>query len=235
MAIPLPLAFPPGPTWLVTDADNPVSLPVLGQFDPKIQDDKGKPIWQKKAAILGGSPWLKFIGTELGEMTFEFFALATNILDQYPLAAWNRLNELSGIDSALGRPPRVIFTYGVYIVEGFITQIPRAEFVYWGGDNLLRSRLIRQVGPVRITITKIPRSAASLPFSTNFVVNTEEIRFEDLSKTQYGDARFSQTLAIHNQGVRIDEMLELPRRDSDKISTTTPIAPYFDDPIVGVT
>lgn len=232
-AFPFPISAP-GPTWAMIDADNPLSLPVLGQFDPKVQDNPGKPMWQKKPGIAGGLGWLKHVGRGLGDITFEFLAISTSVLDFYPLVAWERLQSLATTDESLGRPPRVVFTHGPLIVEGFITELPPAPMEYWGGNNFITSRLIRQVGPIRITITKIPKETTEISLTTNFVTRTEETRFESLSQMQYGDARYTQTLAIYNQGVKVEETLELPRRKSGFVSKVTPIAPYLDEAIEGL-
>jgi len=60
--MPSPIAFPPGPSWVLVNADQPLSLPVLGQFDPELRVQKGRPKWQSKDGIAGGMPWLKYTG-----------------------------------------------------------------------------------------------------------------------------------------------------------------------------
>lgn len=231
--LPFPICAP-GPTWILTDADNPLGLPVMGQFDPQGQDDPGQPIWQKKPSIAGGLGWLKYVGENLGSFSFEFLAISNSVLDQYPTVAWERLQTLYKVDESLGRPPRVIFNHGPIVVEGFITSIPAAPIEYWGGNNAIRSRLIRQVGPVRITITKIPKETSEISLFTNFVTKTEETNFEDLSLLQYGDARYAQTLAIHNQGIKLEETVEIPRKRSGQVSKVTPVAPQLDEVIAGL-
>lgn len=237
MPLPSVLTFPtnkPGPTWALINADNPLSLPVMGQFDPKIQENRGPPIWQKRPGIAGAPPWLKYTGENVSELTFEFFALSVNSLDLYPLLAWNRLNELAKVDETVGHPPRVIFNHGPMIAEGFITGIPSCPIEYWGGANVIRSRLIRQVGPVRITITRIPKDPTEVSVFTNFIPNTEHTTFESLARLQYGDARFAQSLAFWNQGQSIGEELELPRKASGVITQSAPVAPYLGEPIEGL-
>lgn len=229
-----PTRVPPGPTWILINYDNPISIPVLGQFDPKLEEDRGKPIWQQRPGILGGLPWMKFIGTELGGVTVEFMAIGTTILDPFPLAMWVRLNELSKSDDTLGRPPRVLFTHGLMVVEGFITDIPPAPMEYWGGDDFIRSRVIRQIGPVRFKITRIPKETAEVSLFTNYVSYDEETLFEDLALAQYGDARYAPTLAMYNQGIKVGGRLEIPRKKSGAVSKVTPLAPAFGDPIEGL-
>jgi hypothetical protein len=234
VGIPSPVLVPPGPSWVLVNLDNPISLPVLGQFDPKLEEDRGKPIWQKKPGILGGLAWIKYVGEEIGSVSFEFMAIGTTILDPFPLAAWLRLNELKSIDTTLGRPPRVLFTHGLMVVEGFITNIPDAPMEYWGGDNFIRSRIIRQIGPVRITITRIPKETTEISILTNFIPRNEETKFEELSLSQYGDARYAQTLAIYNQGVKDGQTLEIPRKSSGYVSKVTPVAPALGESIEGL-
>ena len=236
---PSPIAFPPGPSWVIVNLDNLLSVPLLGQFDPNIKWSKGKPIWQKKPGIGGGEPWLKYIGHSNKELTFEFVAYANSIVDPYPFLAWLRLNELAAIDETLGRPPRLLFTHGPVIVEGVITDLPAAPIVYWGtgagGKPLkaaLRSRLVRQVGPISVTLTVVPKKKALLGSGTNVLTRTEETDYDELSLTQYGDARYGQSVAIYNQGVRIEEKIELPRlRSNSNITKSPPVAPYLGESI----
>jgi hypothetical protein len=197
-------------------------------------ESKGAPMWQRKPGILGAMAWLKFVGQDLSTVSFEFIGIATTILDAYPLAAWERLNELAAFDSSLGRPPMVLFTHGPMIVEGFITEIPEAPFEYWGGNNQIRSRIVRQIGPVRITITRVPKESTEISLTTNYVTKTEETRFEDLALLQYGDARYGQMLAVYNQGVKNEGKIEIPRKKSGLVPKTPLIAPYLDDSIEGL-
>ena len=92
-----PIAFPPGPSWVIINADNPISLPLLGQFDPKLQEQQGKPIWQKKPGLAGGLPWLKYVGQNLGHITIEVMFVGLSVIDPYPELAWFRLNELKDL------------------------------------------------------------------------------------------------------------------------------------------
>lgn len=227
MAQPLPVS---GPTWRIVNIDNPLSSPIIGQFNPNLQEDKGAPIWVEKPGIMGGQPWLKYVGRNISKFNFEFNFISHTILDQYPLFAWNLLNELGSIDSSLGRPPRILFTYGTFVAEGFITAIPPGPIKHWAG-NLENLGAVRQIGPVTITVTRIPRSTAVIPSGTNFVAKTADSNFEELARRQYGNARYSQTLAIHNQGVKVEETLELPRLDTSGIEIIAPTAAHFDDPI----
>ena len=142
-------------------------------------------------------------------------------------------NELKQFDETLGRPPRIYFNHGLRLIEGFITDVPDAPIEYWG-PGILTSRIVRQIGPVRITITKIPKEPTVLGGGTNYITLTEETKFEDVSKLQYGEARYANTLAIYNQGKVEGEILELPRRGSGFISKLTPVAPYLDESIEGL-
>lgn len=225
--------IPPGPSWVVVNADNPISLPLLGQFDPNIQHGKTRPIWQKKPGIAGALPWLKYVGENVSDMTFEFHVIGLTITDVYPWLAWLRLNELAAVDETLGRPPRILFNHGLTLVEGFITDIPAARFQHWSQGNLpaLNSRIVREIGPIRVTITKIPKEKSLLSIGTNFIPKTSETTFEDVAKIQYGDSRYSQTLAMYNQGIKDGEIIQAPRKRSGSVSKTTPVAPFFDESI----
>ena len=234
LTFPIPgLNTPPGPTWIIINYDNPLSFPVMGQFDPGVRMSDGSPIWESKPGLGGGLAWLKFVGRDIGTLKFSFYALAVSVFDTYPLVAWKRINELATIDPTLGRPPRVLFTHGLILAEGFITEIPEAPMVYWGTDNsfggFFRSRMVREVGPVDITITRIPKEPAEISLSTGFITRTEETRFEEVSLKQYGDARYSQALELHNLGVKVEEKLEIPRKDRPEISRPVPLAPFLDE------
>jgi hypothetical protein len=234
MGIPSPTTFPPGPTWVLVNYDNPISFPVWGQFDPKVREDRGKPMWDEKPGILGALPWLKYNGIGHHKITFEFYALATTILDFYPELAWFRLHELSLVDPSLGRPPVVLFTHGPLVYRGYITEVPEAPIKFWGGHDFLRSRKIQEIGPVKITITKLPDVPFQIDPFTNYVTYTEETVFEDLAKAQYGDARYAPSLAVYNQGIAVGETLELPRRSSGAVTKDQALAPYLEDAIEGL-
>lgn len=234
MGIPTPTTFPPGPSWIVINYDNPISFPVWGQFDPKIQEDRGKPIWETKPGILGTLPWMKFIGTGLQGITFEFMALGTTILDPYPLVAWFRLHELSLPDPSLGRPPIILFNHGPMVYRGFITEVPEAPMEYWGGNDFIRSRIVRQIGPVRIRLTRIPDVPFQIDPFTSVVAFTEETNFEELAKQHYSDARFGPSLEQWNQGKKIGDQVEIPRLSSGVVDKTPTLAPFFGDSIEGL-
>lgn len=216
------------PTWTIVNLDNPISLPVGGQFDPKIEESRGAALWQIDPGILGSPASLHYIGEDAGFFTFEFMALGTTVIDPYPVAAWRRLNELSKFDDDLGRPPRILFTHGINTIEGFITEIPPAPQEYWGGRDLIRSRIVRQVGPVRIRITKIPKEKAEVSLFTLYIPYTPEVTFETLAKSQYGSADFANSLRDFNQGARIGGQLEVPRLDSKSVEDSSYVSPYFD-------
>jgi hypothetical protein len=237
MSLPNLLTFPtssPGPTWTLVSADSPLSAPVAGQFDPNVQENRGTPIWQKRPGIAGAPPWIKYTGENVSELTFEFLAIAVNSIDTYPMLAWNRLNELAKPDDTVGRPPRVIFTHGPMIAEGFITAIPTAPIAYWGNSGTVKSRLVRQVGPIRITITRIPKDPTVVSLFTNFVQQTEETTYESLSRIQYGDARYAQSVRDWNQGNTTGDQIELPRKSSRVIEETVEEPVYLSDPIEGL-
>lgn len=228
------MASPVNPTWVLSSADSPLSLPVMGQFDPKIQIGDGSPIWQTKPGIMGAKPWIKYIGKNIGTMSFEFVAIATTVVDPFPVAAWRRLNELAEIDETLGRPHRVYFVHGPVVVEGYITGIPsEIPIEYWDG-NLVSARIVRQIGPVRINITRIPKDLTEISLSTNYVTRTEDTLYEELARAQYNDARYGQSLAIHNQGVAVNETIEVPRLKSGLVSKVPPLAPQLEDAIEGL-
>ena len=131
-------------SWTLNNIDNIKSAGhIIGQFDPKIQRGIGSPIWQVKPGVLGAPQWLKFIGKNVGTINFEFLYIATNILDQRGVANLRLLQELAGIDETLGRPPRVLFSYGPVVIEGFITGIPDSiPILYWGnGRNLVIGKI----------------------------------------------------------------------------------------------
>jgi len=218
--MPSPIAFPPGPSWVLVNADQPLSLPVLGQFDPELRVQKGRPKWQSKDGIAGGMPWLKYTGKGLGYFTFVFHAISLTTFDQYPLLAWERINELADYDSTFGRPPRVWWWHGLHFFEGFIVDIPDAPIKHWG-PGIINSRLVREIGPVTITVKRIPKEKTELSISTNYVTKTDDTLYEELALQQYGDARYGHTLEEHNQGVQVEETIELPRKNSGLISKTT--------------
>ena len=115
MAIPNLLTFPtsrPGPSWVLINYDNPLSFPVMGQFDPEIRDNPGGPIWQTKPGIAGGLPWLKFTGRNLGSITIRFLAISVTTLDLYPILAWKRIQELATVDEIFS-DPRHPYTQGL--------------------------------------------------------------------------------------------------------------------------
>lgn len=234
MGIPSPVSVPPGPSWVIVNLDNPVSLPVVGQFDPKIRETRGEPIWATRPGILGSQPWLRYVGRGIGTLKFEFLGIATTILDPFPFAAWTRLQELSHRDETLGRPPRVLFTHGAVVREGFITGLPEAPYEYWGGDNALRSRLIRQIGPVDITITILPKEPTELSFFTSYIQRTEDTLFEEVALSQYGDARYALSLDLYNQGVKNGETIEVPRKRSGSVTPRATVAPFLGDDIEGL-
>lgn len=237
MELSSPIKIPPGPSWVIINRDNPISLPVIGQFDPKVEQDRGKPIWQTKPGIFGAQPWLKFVGQDISSMTFEFHMITTTILDPMPLLMWERLVELSKFNESLGRPPRIIFSHGINTVEGFITELPAAmPMAYWGGSNIIRSRMVREVGPGRVKITKIPYDLPmELPSFTNYVPFTEDTNFEELARAQYGDARYAPSLNAYNQGRKVGGTIDIPRQRSGAVTREAPISPVFGPLIPGFT
>ncbi len=231
----LPFPIYSVPTWMIINADSSFDLPLMGQFDPDPTVDGGKPIWVKKPGIAGGNPWMKYVGKGHETLTFLYHAIAANVADLYPSASWEKLNELASVDSVLGRPPRVFFIHGLTIVEGYITNIPKARMDHW--EN---TRIVREMGPVQVEITIIPNSF-ELPVSTNFVQWTEHLSFEDICRRQYGDARYAHSVMLYNQGTKKfpaeepaddaeeeDFTLELPRRYNPEITKLVDIAPFYD-------
>lgn len=236
MAIPNVLPFPirSVPTWAITNADDFFSLPLMGQFEPGIVRSDGAPIWVKKPGIFGGKAWIKYIGHRVSTLKFNFHCISRDILDQYPASALVKLNELAAVDSSLGRPPRIYFAYGTTVVEGFITDIPEIPVKYWENGGFVSSRLVREVGPVQVTITHIPKTEIEISLFTNFVVFTEDASYEEIAKRQYGDPRYAQSLAVYNQGAVRGDTIEVPRKSNDVITKVVRIAPFLDDAIEGL-
>lgn len=231
MPLPIPLfGKPPILTWVIVNADTPLELPLIGQFDPEAKISAGKPMWSKKPGIAGGAPWLKYVGKKNGELKFTFHCIAVNGIDLYPMMALAKLQELASVDKDLGHPPRVYFAYGLMIVEGFITDLPDV----FPTKTWFRTSVIREVGPVEVGITILPAEEIQLFSGTNFIMRTDDIKFEELSKNQYQDARFGQALDKFNQGVKVNEILELPKRSNPAITRTVPTAPGWDDSIEGL-
>lgn len=224
------------PTWILSNVDNPTkSTPITGQFDPKLQRGIGGPKWQIKPGILGAPAWLKFVSKGVPGLSFEFLYIAETITDRRPGSALQLLERFADLDETLGRPPRVLFTYGKTIIEAYITGIPESiPILFWGdGRNQNIGRIARQIGPFRVTLHEIARPVAEVSSFTNFVTKTEETTFEMLARRQYGNARYAQTLAIHNQGVEIGKIIEIPRKRSGLVSKVTPISSYLDDTTEG--
>lgn len=221
---------PPTPTWQLYNADTPIELPLIGQFDPEVKESNGKPIWSKKPGIGGGQPWLKYVGKDNAVLEFTFHCIAVNQLDQYPAAALKKLQELAEVDSELGRPPRVYFVYGFKIVEAYITELPES----FPTRTWFKSSIIREVGPVQVILTPIPTKKVELSIGTNYVPRTENTLFEELSRTQYGDARYAHALDEVNQNVQAGETLELPRKSDTRLVKIVDLAPALSDEIEGL-
>lgn len=234
MGLPTPTTFPPGPSWLLINYDNPLSLPVWGQFDPKVREDRGQPKWQMKDGVAGGLPWMKHVGIGHRGITFEFLAIGTTILDPYPEAAWFRLHELSLVDSALGRPPIVLFTHGLIVYRGFLVEVPEAPKEFWGGTDFIRSRIVRQIGPVQIKLIAVPDVPFSIEPFTRSLLYDGEATYEEMALSQYGDSRYGPSLAEWNQGVGVGDQVELPRKASGVINKTVPLSPYLSKSIEGL-
>lgn len=194
-------------TWVITNLDKPNELPLMGMFEPNIVLSGGEPIWAKRPGIGGGQPWLRHIGRHANVLKWSFHAVAVNIVDGYPSAAYEKLLAWSRIDTALGRPPRISFVYGPVVMDGFITDLPEAPLEYW--EN---TRVLRQIGPMVVSITEAPAAPASLATGTAYATMTANTQFEELASAQYQDARFGQLLAIYNDGVRDGDTIEMPNK-----------------------
>jgi hypothetical protein len=225
--------IPPGPTWGIVNMDNYLSVPLPGQFDPKLVVGKTRPIWQRRPGLAGAKPWVKYVGNDVGQVSFEFYVVGLTVTDIYPEFAWMRLQELASSDEALGRPPRIMFMHGLRAYQGYITDVPEMPIEYWSG-GLLNSRIVRAIGPGRVTITLAPDAEPLLSLGTSYIPKTEGTLFEDLAKTQYGDARYGQGLTEYNQGVGLNETIEMPRKSLGLVTRDVFVAAYFEDSIEGL-
>jgi hypothetical protein len=216
---------------LVINVDSPLELPLMGQLQPEVKRSYGDPIWVKRPGILGGKPWLRYVGRGNETLKFTFHAIANTIIDLYPSAAWERLKELSSIDATLGRPPKVCFVHGLEIVQGYITALPEAPIDYWP-----LTRMPREIGPIEVEITIFEVDSVSLTLSTNYVVLTDDTTYEELSKAQYADPRYAPSLAEYNQGKSSGDTAEIPRKSNPAITKTVSMSPYMvlDDDIAGL-
>ncbi len=221
------------PTWLVVNADNLLSEPLTGQFDPQIKITDGEPIWVEKPAILGGQPYFKYIGRNGRKLKFTFHCIAHNIADQYPEMAMARLNELAAYDSTLGHPPRLYFYFGTTLVEGYITSLPEIPITYW--PNVLL-RLIQQAGPVEVTMSLVPQDEVTISISTNYVVITDDTLLEEVCLVQYDNPRFWMSIDEYNQGKSVGDVLELPRKINPVVVKSVKVAAFMDtsNTIVGL-
>lgn len=216
---------------MLINVDSPLELPLMGQFQPNVKRSFGDPIWAKRPGILGGKPWLRFIGRSNETLKFTFHCIANTIVDVYPSAALARLKELSSIDATLGRPPKVCFVYGVEIVRGFVTSLPEVDIDYWP-----MTRIAREIGPIEVEITISQVDSITLSLSTNYVVLTDSTTYEELAKTQYADSRYAAALSEYNQGVLIGGTAEVPRKVNPAIRKIVSVSPYMrlDDDISGL-
>lgn len=217
--LPIPLRVP---TWAIFNRDLPASLPLMGQFDPQVQIGRSRPIWSIVPGIAGGKPLVQHVGSEVDVLKFTFHAMAENVLDQYPVAAWRRLCELASADATLGRPPVVLFVHGQVVTKGHITDLPEAPHAFWE-----LTRTVREVGPVQVTITVLPGEDTVLSLLTGYVPNLGGVTYEQVAKDRYGDARYAASLADHNQGVKSGQMMEVPRRSNRAISRVVALSPLF--------
>lgn len=232
-ALPNAVPFPIDrvPTWMLVNVDSPLELPLMGQFQPDVKRSFGDPIWVKRPGILGGKPWLRYVGRGNETLKFTFHGISNTIIDLYPSAAWERLKELSSIDATLGRPPKVCFIHGLEIVQGYITSLPEAAIDYWP-----LTRLPREIGPIEVEITIYDVEPVSLALSTNYVVITDGTTYEALAKAQYAEPRYAPSLAEYNQGKVVGDTAEIPRKSNSAISKTVKICPYMvlDEDITGL-
>jgi hypothetical protein len=216
-------------TWSLKNLDASDAPDLVGQFDPELTINRGELIWTKRPGILGNSPWLKYVGRGSEEWNITFHMIATNVLDTYPQVAWARLNSMATYDRSLGRPCRVLFSYGPHVLEGYITELPDAKIEYFGGriHNLSGQRQILSIGPTKFTITAIPRPLAEPSTSTNFVKVEDSTTFESIALDQYGDARYGQALAEYNYGAEVDDTLEVPPLGTPGLSLSVATSPLI--------
>jgi hypothetical protein len=217
------------PTWAVINADDPLSLPLMGQFNTDVAFGGGKPIWAIRPGIAGGQAWMQYVGEHPVELVFTFHGIANDILDFYPQVGWSRLKELAERDDTLGRPPRVWFVHGLTIFEGYITSFGDPSFKYWQHDNLVTQRSVREVGPVQVTITIVPGTEIEFAIGTAYILHTgNELVYEEIAKAKYGSAMFGAALRDYNQGVVEGGQVEAPRRENPELVKISSVSPYFD-------
>jgi len=219
------------PTWALVNLDSAAEPPIIGQFNAVFNRTDGNPIWSKRPGLMGGRPWLSFVGAGSGMLSFSFIAIATHVLDTYPMDAWNKLQEWAKPDPVLGRPPRVLWTYGRESIEGYITKLPTAQIKMWESVPAVHT-----VGPVMVEITEANPREAQLPSSTAFVTNHSDLTAEGLANRHLGDARYGASLRTYNQGVPLNGQLEVPRASSVEIVKVPTVSPFMrtDDDIEGL-
>lgn len=224
----LPIPIHSVPTWLLLNKDHPNEIPLMGQFDPSVRIDPGKVEWSKKPGIAGGSPWMRQTSRAHETLKFSFHAVANDILDIYPSSAWNKVIELSRRDDYLGRPPQVMFVYGITVKVGYITDLPEAPISYWPN-----TRITREIGPIDVEITCIEDQWTPPVFTDYVPYDAELVTFEALALKQYNDTRYAAALRIYNQGIASGDKAELPRLESKALSRMQPVAVFLGDPIDG--
>lgn len=239
MAIPAIFPFPirQVPTWVIINADDPISLPLMGQFNTDLTWVGGKPIWAKRPSIAGGQQWLQHVGSTPLELSFVFHGISNDVLDFYPSIAWNRLQELARRDDSLGRPPLVWLLHGLTLVQGYITGYDDPQIQYWQHDNLLTQRFIREIGPVKVTMSVIPGDEYKVALSTSYALHAgSETLFEEIAKNKFGDAMYSMALREYNQGAVEGGQVEIPRKQNSNMTKTVSVSPFFDtsDAILGL-
>ena len=241
MAVPflaaLPFPIRQVPTWAVLNVDDQRSLPLMGQFNTDISWVGGKPIWAKRPAIAGGDQWMQYVGTTPLDMQFTFHAISNDVLDQYPVVAWKRLKELAARDASLGRPPLVWFVHGKTLVQGYITSYGDPVVKHWQSDSQAMRRIVREIGPVQVTITIRPGPRHEISLSTSYVLHTgSELVYEELAKTKFGDAAYGASLREYNQGKVEGQQIEIPHKQNPNVKRTVESSAFFnpDDLISGL-
>ena len=230
MTIPNVFPFPirQAPTWTIWNADNWISLPLMGQFNTDVTWIGGKPIWVKKPAIAGGEAWMQYVGHGVDELRFTFHAISNDVLDFYPSVAWEKLKSLMARDDNLGRPPLIWFIHGTTITQGYITKIGDPTVQYWESQAQI-IRFAREIGPVEVTITIKPKTEYTLSLSTSFTLHTgDDFTYEDAAHSKYGDPRYGASLRDYNQGVTDNDQVELPRKSHRKITKNVDVGVYLD-------
>lgn len=206
--------------------DDPISLPLMGQFNTNVSWPGDKPVWVVKDGLAGGQHWMQHVGTTARKMTFTYHAIANDVWDFYPGISWLWLSNLTKRDDSLGRPPRVMFIHGLTIVQGYITEVGDPTVQYWESQRQVL-RTAREIGPVNVTITTLPTTDYDISFSTSYEAFDSVSSYEDLARSKYGDARFGPSVREYNQGKRSGDQVELPHIRNTALTKRQPLSTFM--------